>query len=146
MCIIIDANCAADFANAAPEAAPIAKWLLSSSSKIAIGGTKLKAEYSKVKRLTKVSLTLQSRGQIYIRDADVVDQKEQHIKAVIHHASDDEHILALAMISGARLVYSHDKALHQDFCDPHILSPRGRVYQNADHVHLLNRPIQCNTP
>ena len=52
--------------------------------------------------------------------------------------SDDPHIIALALVSGARLLCSLDQALHTDFTNPKLInSPRGNVYQNATHEHLV---------
>lgn len=51
--------------------------------------------------------------------------------------SDDPHILALALVSGVRLLCSRDTALHADFKNPRILRPAGSVYQNRRHRHLL---------
>lgn len=45
------------------------------------------------------------------------------------HVSDDEHVLALARVSGARLLYTEDKELIEDFKNSRILSPRGKVFK-----------------
>ena len=43
--------------------------------------------------------------------------------------SNDQHVILLAIASGARLLYSNDKDLHADFRSPSIIdNPRGRVY------------------
>lgn len=43
--------------------------------------------------------------------------------------SNDEHVLALALVSGARLLVAHDRRLRRDFRNPSIISgPRGNVY------------------
>ena len=43
--------------------------------------------------------------------------------------SNDPHIIALAQISGARLLYSDDGKLHGDFKNPDLINnPRGAVY------------------
>ena len=52
--------------------------------------------------------------------------------------SDDPHVIALAQESGARLLCSLDEALHTDFTNPRLINaPRGHVYQNAAHKHLI---------
>ena len=52
--------------------------------------------------------------------------------------SDDPHIIALALESGARLLCSHDQALHSDFTNPTLINnQRGHVYQDATHAHLI---------
>ena len=58
--------------------------------------------------------------------------------------SNDEHVIALARVSGARLLCSKDQLLHQDFRNRELVSnPRGRVYQTSDHTHLLMHEGQC---
>ena len=43
--------------------------------------------------------------------------------------SNDQHVILLAIASGAGLLYSKDKDLHSDFRAPNVIdNPRGRVY------------------
>lgn len=43
--------------------------------------------------------------------------------------SNDEHVIALARVGGARLLYTNDVALQEDFDDPELVNdPRGKVY------------------
>ena len=66
--------------------------------------------------------------------------------------SDDPHIIALAGESGARLLYSHDRSLQQDFRDVSLINnPRGKVYSTAisqeltnDHRRLMREAPQCD--
>ncbi len=66
-------------------------------------------------------------------------------------ASNDSHILALAIVSGARLLYSNDTALQQDFKNKRIIDhPRGKVYSTLEdrefqpsHQRLLRRKDLC---
>ena len=52
--------------------------------------------------------------------------------------SDDAHVLALACVSGARLLYTGDRALMDDFRDPEIVPrPRGKIYSGAKNARLL---------
>ena len=65
--------------------------------------------------------------------------------------SDDPHVLALAIVSGARLLYSNDAALQRDFKDKRLIdSPRGKVYSTLEgnnfqraHQRLLQRTDLC---
>lgn len=45
--------------------------------------------------------------------------------------SNDVHILALAKVSGSRLLFSNDKALWDDFRDRNILQPKGKIYSKC---------------
>lgn len=45
--------------------------------------------------------------------------------------SNDVHILALAKVSGSRLLFSNDKDLWDDFRDRNILKPKGKIYSKC---------------
>ena len=65
--------------------------------------------------------------------------------------SNDQHVIALAQVSGARFLYSDDGDLHQDFKNTQLINhPRGVIYTtknrgNLTHVHrrLLGRNDIC---
>ena len=42
--------------------------------------------------------------------------------------SNDQHVIALAIVSGARLLYSNDRRLQRDFKDRRLIDPPGKVY------------------
>ena len=66
--------------------------------------------------------------------------------------SNDPHVVALAQVSGARLLYSNDTTLHQDFGDPQLINaPRGSVFStnrsdrfSRHHRRLLRRTDLCS--
>ena len=54
--------------------------------------------------------------------------------------SNDEHIVALAQCSNARLLYSNDTDLHRDFKNRLLVAnPRGRIYSTRDGGELQER-------
>ena len=54
--------------------------------------------------------------------------------------SDDPHVIALAKISGARLLCTSDEDLHADFKNPEIVNnPRGSIYQDQSHAPLIKK-------
>ena len=65
--------------------------------------------------------------------------------------SNDLHVLALAQVSGARLLYSNDLTLHQDFGNGDLINgPRGKIYSTRaggqiqdSHRRLLRRNDLC---
>ena len=64
--------------------------------------------------------------------------------------SDDQHVIALARISGARLLFSNDADLMRGFRNQHLLRPRGRLLppggtRNArqSRQRLFNEPDLC---
>lgn len=101
-----------------------------------IYGGRLKEEYyqsTKAKRLIK---RLDQSG----RAEKINDQKVNNLADRINHIcrSNDSHIIALGKLSNARTLCTEDDALEDDFTDPELLSPPGRVYKyQDDHRHLL---------
>ena len=66
--------------------------------------------------------------------------------------SDDEHVVALALESGARLLYTDDSRLQRDFTNRQVVSGvEGRIYTSRptagrftdDHQVLLQTPNLC---
>ena len=51
--------------------------------------------------------------------------------------SNDVHVLALALVSGARLLYTNDAALIMDFKNSKVIAnPRGKVYTTSKTVRF----------
>jgi hypothetical protein len=155
MCIIIDANVAHKFTEP-PHAdfAPVVSWLLSSKKKqrlprLAIGG-KLRKELRQAgKAIRGFLLSLNRAGRLYDVDDDRVDAETRAVVELLEEAeiakADDPHILALARVSGSRLLASEDSrsGLHALFKDRRFLKPPGKVYQNASHERLLRKAPEC---
>ena len=56
--------------------------------------------------------------------------------------SNGSHIIALARASGARLLYTGDSDLMDDFRNKALIdSPRGRIYSGARNENLLTRSV-----
>ncbi len=66
-------------------------------------------------------------------DERKVDERAERIEQDGQHRSNDPHVLALAQLSRARLLFTNDKELEQDFGDKALIDgPRGRVYHTRD--------------
>ena len=73
-----------------------------------------------------------------------MDKGEEKLLQEERCRSNDTHVIALAQISGARLLYSNDKDLHVDFKNKRLIDePRGKIYStNEDKgFHKLPREI-----
>ena len=85
-----------------------------------------------------------------IPDEPVV-QAEDRIRRQGLNDSNDEHVLALAQVTGARLLFTNDHALQQDFQNREIITgTRGRIYTTVErndvrrtHRNLLRRNDLC---
>lgn len=103
-------------------------------------GGRLEDEYYGHHRLKKVFLELIRAGRLVKFPRPVVDTEENHIARNFIIRSNDPHVLALARISGARILCSRDQPLHADFTDKRLVdNPRGKVWQSDSHNHLLLR-------
>ncbi len=118
-------------------------------------GGQLSRELSEAgERMRRWLTQLQQAGRLTTVDCDEVDRVARGLKAspkTTVLASDDEHIVALATVSGARLLFTNDASLSDDFTNPKIVSsPRGKVYTTRlsgnlkkTHRDLLRRTDLC---
>lgn len=142
MCIILDANCLGLFVSADGSMAPVSTYFIRNGS-IAIGGSKLKAEYRNNKKFVSFLAELMKKGQVHKINDSAVDDLEGIIATRPDAKSDDPHILAIAVLSNARVLISHDQPLHQDFTSTNFFTPKGRIYQNPRHRRLLSNLPKC---
>jgi len=161
MCAILDANVVTKVfgSRSSTEGRQFFDWLDSRKGRLVIGG-KVKRELyqhgdferwardeSRAKRLVAYD-----RESKKMRFASVVEYNDTEIEAEILKIkeqklpfdSNDLHVIALARVSGARLLYSEDKFLRKDFKKKHLVnSPRGKLYSKANHKRLVNQKDLC---
>jgi predicted nucleic acid-binding protein len=141
MCIIVDANVASDFIKESDDAKPVLDLVIEDRLKI-VCDHRLSKEWGN-SRLKKLTIQFIQAGRLFVYTQEQMAIEAEKLKK-LSFKSDDPHILALARVSGARVLYSKDKKLHEDFKDSKLIhSPRGRVYQNQKHKHVL-RKSACN--
>lgn len=117
---------------------PVFTWLKNGFGRIVYGG-KNKKELNRNKDVAREIVLLDSAGQaFFLGNDDLLEEISECIKTSDHYESNDAHILALARVSGSRLLCSHDKELQKDFKKKPLLGDsRGRTYQNKSHKRLL---------
>ena len=141
MCIIVDANVVAEIVpRVKPAAQPVMNLIWSRKLAIALGG-------SLTRELIQGGmgnlLTELERNRL-IHTYDGVELEKEACLIAGRCRSNDAHIIALARISGARILYSHDHSLHRDFSDRTLINePRGKTYQDEKHAHLLRDAPEC---
>lgn len=154
MCAILDANVKHELASRQGQAgASFYDWLLAGHGRIVIGGTKLKAELYAGSESgdNRLISELRRAGRISEYDDNPVDSRADDLRGEGVCGSDDHHIIALAQISGARLLYTNDRRLQKDFKNRTLVNrPRGKIYttvqtKNTTNVHrrLLNDRNLC---
>lgn len=147
MCVILDTNLASLVftASPVPDLRPVFDWLHAedTNGSLVFGG-KLSKELSNREASRRYMRALVQAGRAYQIPDAAVQAVEIQVSDSGLCQSDDPHDVALARVSGARTLCSHDQALHQDFRNPRLLAkPRGHVYQNATHTHLLCHTSSC---
>ena len=142
MCVIIDANAISEVfgsgqsggkATQSESGKQLFDWLDLKSGRLVVGGSKLQKELSN--KNFRIWVQEADRvGKLRKHDDRKVDQKAKELLDKKACKSDDEHIVALAQISKARLLYSHDEPLHVDFKDAKLINrPRGKIFPTGDN-------------
>ena len=150
MCAIVDANVAHQvFGTNRPNAGvEFFAWLSSGNGSLVLGG-KLRHELNKIYSFTVWQKEATAAGRVILRDDGEVDAVAEELKKEGVCKSDDEHVVALAKLSGARLLYSNDDKLQKDFKNKELIdNPRGSVYSTlvnhsftSTHQNLLRKNI-----
>ncbi len=148
MCAILDANVAGQVFGADRPAAGRAffDWLNSDHGRLVIGG-KVRRELDRNRAFRQWRMQAVLAGQITLLSDDAVDSKTRQLanEHVCH--SDDEHVVAVAQLSGARLLYTNDRDLQRDFNDKALIDqPRGKVYstRTRDDLSPTQRRLLAN--
>ena len=143
MCLIVDANVAAQVfnPNPSPDFAPVWRAIRDGRA-VAVHGGQLTDEYAKLATVLVLVLELERQGRVRKVADDPVRAATRVFEQDNRRRSDDPHILGLAQAANVRLLCSHDQDLHEDFKNPALLQPAGSVYQSASHRHLIRRHCQ----
>lgn len=141
MCAIIDANVAGlFFLNPNhQDFSALRKWIFSGAGAMVTGGENL-SELRKVTAAIPFLAELQRGGRLHVASPKEVAAEQKIVQKLGLCASDDAHVLALARVSGARLVCTHDGALQADFKTKLLIdAPRGKVFAHQAHAKTLLR-------
>ena len=111
MCAIVDVNVSHEvFGTNRPEAGERFFERLNSGSLRLVVSRKLLAElnYGKAQQWIQQGIIA---GKVHQETTGTVDEREEELSREGRCLSNDTHVIALAQISGARLLYSNDRAL-----------------------------------
>jgi len=140
----VDANAAGVFLG---NPGPLRDWLLGESGNprlVAAGA--LKEELAMLSHVRRLLAELNRAGRLRSADANRLRQKEERLRAEQRIESNDSHVLALTIVSGARTLATFDNALSRDFRNAEFINrPRGNIYRDPEnHSHLLRHtPVSC---
>lgn len=153
MCAIVDVNIAREVfgPNPTPAGAAFFDWINRGSGRLVTGGQQLKELETGSPGFRKWASVAILAGVVRRLDEDEVDAKSNHIGHSKKLRSNDPHVLAVAQLSGARLLFTNDDDLQRDFKrKENIDNPRGRIYHTrrskevtATHKRLLRDRTLC---
>ncbi len=142
MCAIVDANVVKDLFK---DVGTAGKFFLSQVEdgkiKVVLGGQKLRKEYWDCGNAMRKWLSAAiNAGLVRNEDDHRVNELTTKLAEDRRIRSDDWHILALAQISGARLLYSYDVDLRVDFSKKELIDmPRGKIYASSKREALTEK-------
>ena len=142
MCMILDTNTFGKFKNPADEdMEPVWKWLNDRDGKIVYSNTKKFEDEWERGGMSHLRDQMMRAGQLKLV-SEGVQEKADELKGEI--TSNDEHIIALALIARVKVLVSYregDRDLFDDFTDKNLVG--GRVYTRKAHAHRMLTKDTC---
>ncbi len=130
MCAILD-NSVRDQvfgSNCPPAGQAFFNWLNSGKGLLVVGG-KLLEELDGNQKFQTWRQQAILAGRVHFYDEGKVDERTEELKNSGSCRSDDAHVVALAQVSGARLLFTNDDDLKEDFSNKKLIdNPPGKVY------------------
>ena len=138
MCVILDANTFGKFRNPNDEdMAPVWTWLNNRNGKILYSNTKKFENEWERGGMSHLRGQMMRAGQLKLV-SEGVEEKADELKGEI--MSNDEHIIALALIAGIKVLISYregDRDVFDDFRDKNLVG--GKVYTRKAHARMLTK-------
>ena len=145
MCIVVDTNVIPSVFN--PQSAdhqefqPVFAWIAHGRGKMVYGGTKYIEELNKFTKYNSLLAELRRIRKIVLVDKASVDSIQEEVSQKIKHKDfNDQHIIAIVIVSGCKLVCSNDKKSYP-FVKKKSLYPNGaqrpKIYSSRRHTNLL---------
>ena len=149
MCAIVDANVVGEVfgVNLEPAAKGFFDWLNTGGGKLVVGGGLKRELYSGSSDFKAWAVGATLAGRMREVNDKMVEDRTQQVENRSACKSNDPHVLALAQVSGSRLLYSNDKDLQSDFKNKTLINkPRGKVYSTQkSKAFTLQRKKQLVT-
>lgn len=142
MCAIVDANVVSEVfgSNLPPAGEKFFDWLNQGSGRLIVGGKLLEELEQGSADFRRWGREAQLAGRMIIANKSEVDARTEQIQREGAIRSDDPHVIVLAQESRARLLYSNDGNLQQDFKNKSLIDdPRGKVYSTSGDGSFLPR-------
>jgi hypothetical protein len=145
MCLIIDTCCLAKVFDRTNhqhgDFAPVLEWITEGTGRIIYGGSKYKTELEKATRFLGIIAELKQKGraiQVPQQSADAIAEK---LRNQINDSNfDDEHLVALVIVSRCRVVCTNDNAaisyLKLPTCYSDYAVKRPKIYRSKRNGNL----------
>jgi len=143
MCLIVDTNCLSHVFNINDEKhsefEPVFNWINNGNGKLIIGGTKYFEELLKVIKILDFIVELSRKGKVVYIDNSKVDSKQKEIENKINDKDfDDQHLIALLIVSGCKIICSLDKRAFKYFKDKNFFPKnKPKIYSGKKNKKLL---------
>ena len=138
MCVILDTNTFGKFKDLADEdMAPVWKWLDNRNGKVVYANSKKFKDEWERGGMSHLRDQMMRAGQLKLV-SEGVEEKADELRGKI--TSNDEHIIALALIADVKVLVSYregDSDLFTDFKNREFVG--GKVYTRKSHTHLLTK-------
>ena len=141
MCAIVDANVVGEIfgKDKSPAGNDFLDWIRKGTNRLIAGGYLLD-ELNKNSAFKREALEFLRSQKMKVVDKSVVNARAKQIRASGLCRSNDPHVIALAQVSGARLLFSNDEVLSTDFKSKALLDrPRGKVLTTDGDVPVKYR-------
>lgn len=145
MCAIVDNSVRSEiFGRRQTErGALLFKWLTKGAGRLVVGGGTLHELAESAGFRAWLHEALQAGRARLIPDS-FVNVEAETISSRGICRSNDHHVIALARVSGARLLFANDQDLENDFKNAALIAhPRGKIYKHVNHGHLLMSRDLC---
>lgn len=120
---------------------PVWNWIYLGKGRMIYGGTKYLAELRRMAKFLKIIVELRRKGRLIVLPQEEVDRIANKTKAKVSDAAfDDEHLVAIVVVSSCRVVCTDDLRAMQYlkrrelYSEYHMKPPS--IYHQETHAHL----------
>ena len=134
MCAVVDANTCHEIVgpHTTPAGRQFARWL--DRGGVLVVGGRLTREISANLNVDRYLVALGTAGRLRILNEDSIRREVARLTAAGSCVSNDHHVLAVASLGGATLLFSRDQNLRRDYLNRQLTGIRGRVYQGQRNL------------
>ncbi len=119
--------------------APIHKWLKKSGHLVYSTDQSFAKEVGSKAKIKLASYV--QAGCASSISSNCFEELENNLRNNPQVKSDDHHILALALHTRTRVLFTGDSKLIKDFTNPNLFKPKGKIYSDQRQANLLTDSV-----